>query len=185
MGTYTDTFGMEYAYMGDLKDGKPNGRGKGVFSDGTVYDGLWIDGNRAPHKEIPKDLRTRVKQSTDKRDNLMSKVKDMEKGSTGTTQGYGTYTDTFGREYAYMGELKDGKPNGRGRGALNDGTVYEGLWMDGKKCGHGTLTYSNGNAYEGNGRRERRAILVDACTKVNGWMASGMEGVSSCMRMVA
>ena len=123
-----------------------------MHADGSiVHDGIWendepvedmnelnntaeqlADGNLAPQEELQKDLQTKVKQFTDKRDNLMSKVKDMEKGSTSTTQGKGTYTDTFGREYAYKGKLKDGKPNGRGKGAFSDGTVYDGLWMDGK-----------------------------------------------------
>ena len=56
----------------------------------------------------------------------------------------------------YEGDVKDGKPHGRGKRVWDDGDVYEGEWKDGKKHGAGKYTYASGSVYEGdwlNGKR--------------------------------
>jgi hypothetical protein len=45
----------------------------------------------------------------------------------------------------YVGEVKDGKPHGRGVLYSADGCKYEGEWQDGKKHGFGTLYDCLGN----------------------------------------
>ena len=65
----------------------------------------------------------------------------------GIPDGRGTLTDIDGNKY--VGEFTDGDPNGQGTLTLSDGSIYVGQWKDGKWHGQGTLTWSNGNQYVG------------------------------------
>jgi hypothetical protein len=47
-------------------------------------------------------------------------------------------------ERSFVGEFKDGKPNGQGSHSLPDGKTYVGEYEDGKATGWGTLTAPNG-----------------------------------------
>ena len=49
----------------------------------------------------------------------------------------------------YVGELKDGKPHGKGTYIWKNGTKYEGEFKNGKRHGQGNETYSDGVKYEG------------------------------------
>ena len=49
----------------------------------------------------------------------------------------------------YFGEIKNGKPNGRGTLSYPNGYKYEGEWKDGEYNGQGTLTWSDGENYVG------------------------------------
>jgi hypothetical protein len=49
----------------------------------------------------------------------------------------------------YVGEVSDGKRNGRGAETYSDGREYVGEWSDGKKNGQGTLTWPSGQKYVG------------------------------------
>jgi len=54
-------------------------------------------------------------------------------------------TDNNNNLYAkYVGQRKNGKPDGHGMGVAYDGGIYEGEWKDGKEHGQGTFTFSNG-----------------------------------------
>ncbi|HWQ74526.1 MAG TPA: hypothetical protein VN441_04360 [Syntrophomonas sp.] len=44
----------------------------------------------------------------------------------------------------YKGEVKDGKPNGKGKATFRDGGMYEGDWANGKQEGHGKEYYKDG-----------------------------------------
>lgn len=44
----------------------------------------------------------------------------------------------------YAGEMKDGRPHGRGKFTYPDGHSYKGDWVDGKKHGSGIFTYPSG-----------------------------------------
>ena len=89
----------------------------------------------------------------------------------GETSGLTEGTYIFADGMVYVGELKDGLPEGRGRSSdehnvydgefkagnkeghgtmrYADGTVYEGAWVDGHFEGHGKMRYANGFFYEG------------------------------------
>ena len=56
----------------------------------------------------------------------------------------------------YIGELKDGKPNGQGTVTLNDVEQYVGEWKDGKRNGQGTYNFANGNKYVGEFKDDKR-----------------------------
>ena len=49
----------------------------------------------------------------------------------------------------YIGEIKNGKPNGTGTITSPDGKKYVGVFKDGKEHGKGTYTYPDGVKYEG------------------------------------
>ena len=49
----------------------------------------------------------------------------------------------------YVGEIRNGIPNGQGTHTTPKGNKYEGEWKDGFFNGQGTFTWSNGNKYLG------------------------------------
>ena len=49
----------------------------------------------------------------------------------------------------YVGELKNGKPHGKGTYIWKNGTKYEGEWKDGERYGQGRFTFTDGSKYEG------------------------------------
>lgn len=61
--------------------------------------------------------------------------------------GRATYRWPSGR--VYSGQLKDGKPDGKGRDERPDGTVYDGEWRSGLPNGFGVLVDLAGNRYNG------------------------------------
>ena len=54
-----------------------------------------------------------------------------------------------GIQTKYMGEIKNGKPDGRGIKLKPDGGKYVGEFKDGLPNGQGTETFSNGEKYIG------------------------------------
>ena len=63
------------------------------------------------------------------------------------TDCFGTLTGSGGK---YVGEWKDGNPNGQGTETYaKSGNKYVGEYKDGKRHGHGTATYAGGNKYVG------------------------------------
>ena len=49
----------------------------------------------------------------------------------------------------YVGEIKDGKPNGQGTVNFTDGDKYVGEFRGGEIHGQGTFTFADGRSYEG------------------------------------
>lgn len=49
----------------------------------------------------------------------------------------------------YEGEVRDGRPNGKGRIKLRSGVVYDGTWRDGLMTGYGVLRFQGGDRYNG------------------------------------
>jgi hypothetical protein len=58
-------------------------------------------------------------------------------------------TRNLPNDQKYMGELKNGVPNGHGTLTFPDGQKYEGSWKDGRFDGHGVYAWPNGRKYEG------------------------------------
>ena len=72
----------------------------------------------------------------------------------------------------YVGQRKNGKPDGHGKGIAHDGGVYEGEWKDGVYDGQGTYILPGGEKYEGewkDGLKHGHGIL----TYSNGEMLVG------------
>ena len=72
----------------------------------------------------------------------------------GLPNGQGTFTWSSGSKY--VGEFKDGKRNGQGTFTLPDGSMYVGEWKDWKPDGQGTLISPNGEKYAGKWKDGKR-----------------------------
>ncbi len=60
----------------------------------------------------------------------------------------------------YVGDLKDGKRNGKGIYKFACGNVYEADWKDGKRNGKGILKLACGNVYEGDYNDNGNTLLA-------------------------
>ena len=49
----------------------------------------------------------------------------------------------------YKGDVKDGRPSGKGVMRYTNGDVYEGSFVDGVRSGQGVMIYSDGTVYSG------------------------------------
>ena len=65
----------------------------------------------------------------------------------GKKDGKGVFLYTSGEKY--IGEWKDDKKSGKGDFSWTNGDRYEGEYKDDKWYGHGVLYFSNGNRLEG------------------------------------
>ncbi len=75
----------------------------------------------------------------------------------------GTKTNATGSKY--VGQFRDGKPNGQGTAPRGDGSKYVGEWKDGNLHGQGTLTPADGSEYVGefrDGKYHGQGTFTDA-----------------------
>jgi hypothetical protein len=119
-------------YVGEFKNGQPNGQGTFVSPDGQDK---YVGGFKDFHFH-GKGTRTLAIGHT-----YVGQFKD------GRMSGQGTYTYANGNKY--VGEFKDDKANGQGTFVKPDGTKYVGRHEDGRLHGRGTKTYPNGDQYIG------------------------------------
>ena len=59
-----------------------------------------------------------------------------------------SYKEKQYKDYKYIGEFKNDKPEGKGKAYYDNGT-YEGEWKNGMRQGKGIYTFKNGDKYEG------------------------------------
>ncbi len=128
-------FPDESKYVGEWKDGRPNGQGTYTFGkgekEGQKYVGEWKDGIRNGQGTFTWKDGTKYE----------GEWKD------GRPNGQGTRTFTNGDKY--VGEWKNSKENGNGKRNSPDGRNYVGEWKDGKEHGQGTFTFPDGRKYVG------------------------------------
>jgi S1-C subfamily serine protease len=105
-GTFTSANGDKY--VGDYKNGKKNGWGIYTFADGNKYVGEFRNGEQS-----------------------------------------GQGTMTFANGTKYVGEYRNGNPNGLGTLTSANGGKYVGEWKDRKFNGQGTYTFADGRTMEG------------------------------------
>ncbi len=151
-GTYTDPDGFKY--FGELKNGKLHGQGMLVAPHGDQYVGQYKDGK----------LHGKGTYTWSNRKRYVGEWKE------GKANGQGRFTWPDGREYVgafmdskfgglgsftfpdgqkYNGEWKNGLLNGQGTFNHSDGRAYAGEWKNGKLHGQGTFTWPNGERYVG------------------------------------
>ncbi len=148
-GTYTYP-NDEYEYVGEFKDSTMNGQGVLTFSTGTKYVGDWKEG---------KEWNTT---HTDKDGTLLGMYKNGEWELKYGVMIFGTRNfELKWREeewegveseenkdiVTYMGEVKNGVPNGQGTQLFPDGWKYVGEVWDGERW-NGTTYDQDGNITE-------------------------------------
>ena len=113
-------------YFGEFKEGKPNGQGTEIYSDGAKYVGEWKDDKRYGQGTYtwPDGAK------------YVGEFKD------DFSNGQGTYIYTNGDKY--VGEFKDDKRYGQGTYTWSDGRQFVGEWKDDKRHGQGTFTGADG-----------------------------------------
>lgn len=119
-------------FIGEKKDGKPNGFGYYKDNDGFSYLGFWDNGKYhgkgiARHKDFS------------------FYYGNWEKGQK---KGFGSYYYKS-LSGTYKGEWDHDSRNGTGVYRYSDGRHYIGTWLDNKKHGSGILKWPDGDFYKG------------------------------------
>ena len=118
-------------YDGEMREGRMNGKGVLVFTNGDKYDGEFKDGERTG----------RGKMTWYNRNTYDGMWQD------GLPEGRGTY-DWYGGN-TYIGDWVKGKPNGKGIFKFSNGSSYEGEFREGIMEGRGKFRWATGDTYEG------------------------------------
>ena len=62
---------------------------------------------------------------------------------------YLTFESSQGNDVYYVGDVRDGRADGRGVALLSSGSRYRGEWRDNRRHGEGTFHWPDGAYYEG------------------------------------
>ena len=105
-----------------------------VFSDGSIYEGDIINGERNG-KGTFKDI--------------SNKYKYVGEWKESVAEGYGKLTFEEGMVESYEGNFSDDNFDGFGSIIWKDGSIYEGNWKKGERNGKGKYTWTDGTIYDG------------------------------------
>ena len=133
-GTYTFGPQLKWAgdiYVGEFWDGKRWGQGTLTFADGGKYVGEWMNGK-------PNGQGTETYDAPHK----LAGDKFVGEFTGGKKNGQGTSTWANGDKF--VGEYRDSKRNGQGTYTSADGRNYVGEWKDDLPHGYGTRYAANG-----------------------------------------
>jgi hypothetical protein len=83
--------------------------------------------------------------------NLESRLRNTSGGN------YLTFDSRQGNEVYYVGDIKNGKANGRGVALLSSGSRYLGEWQNNMKHGIGEFHWPDGAWYEGEYENDKRS----------------------------
>ena len=98
-------------------------------------------------KVIPKKVQESVVQKTDQMVLYGKLVKDKRNPSKSVTKWFSYGNDKTDQKY--VGETKNGLPNGKGTHTFPNGDKYIGEFWNGKRHGQGTIYWTNGNEVVG------------------------------------
>lgn len=120
---YRDENGREGRYSGDVnEDHEPHGQGKMKYKDGTLFTGVWSDGQAVHGKSSgEKKEKKKEEQWSANTTSASIKVRKMK------------WMDYYGDPGEYTGEVDgDNMPNGKGSMRYDHGLIQEGLWSKGQ-----------------------------------------------------
>lgn len=118
-GTYYDK-SEDSKYIGEWKNGKPNGKGKATWGDKSKYPNRYYDGEW--------------------KDGLMHGFGTKFWGQAEVEK----YTNN-----KYTGEWKNDEMHGIGKYEWADGSYYEGPWKNGEQHGEGVYVFADGETFKG------------------------------------
>ena len=135
----TINYANDDQYLGEIKNGLRNGKGKMTYSNGNIYSGDWID-------DVFHGKGTYLKP------NGQSISGDWENGYL--IRGQIIFFKGVMGEEKYIGEVVYSffgypVPHGMGAYFCMNGDKYVGEFVDYKKEGKGTFTWANGDSYCG------------------------------------
>ena len=135
------------SYFGGWKKGVMNGRGTYTFKSGKVLDGEFVNGE--PKQTLVKKDEDRIHvqegatASVTKTDNLSLVTKDCTTGVCHEELGVFYYSDGS----KFIGEFKNGNPDGIGRCEYINGDLYEGGFKNHSPHGKGIMHFASGQKY--------------------------------------
>jgi len=150
-------------YVGDIKNGIPNGKGTETSHEGEKYEGEWKDGKKEGQGKFIQ----------------VDGSKYVGEWINGERNGYGTLTSSNGTKY--VGKWKDGKKNGQGIFTSSAGSRYVGEFRNDKRNGYGTFTWPDGGKYEGKWKKgvfhgQGTVILADGENYEGEWKDGEKHG---------
>ena len=174
IGKYTDPDGN--VYEGEMKDGKFNGYGRKIITDGRILEGYFSNGVFIKGYFLNINGYHYVGSFTDSKLNGVAAsiydgkvyvgdfVNDIREGegallwldnegsyiggmAKNRLEGKGIYTRSEGD--VYIGGFSNGEYEGEGVQFNKNGDIYEGGFVSGKRGGRGFLRYADGSTYEG------------------------------------
>jgi hypothetical protein len=125
-------------YIGEVQNGKPNGKGKYYYTDGSLYDGNFKKGEYYGNGMVK--WASGNSYSGEWKDSKM--------------EGIGTKHWADGA--VYTGEWKNDLCHGKGTIKYANGNSYTGDWKEDKMNGYGIMLYTDGGKYEGNWKSDEK-----------------------------
>lgn len=148
------TYSDGSVYEGNFLNGERSGFGKCVKPSGNTYEGEWKNDRRhGKGVEWYSDGSTYKGNFVDGRKHGLGIYRNPEGGSyegkwkAGKPHGHGT--ETFSDGTTYVGEFVEGKMHGKGNFAKADGYRYQGEFKYGLRHGKGVEYYPDGSFFEG------------------------------------
>ena len=120
-------------FSGIFQNNRRHGQGIQFFPDGSSLKGIWEKGRLVEELEF-------------RNPRLFLELKTRRWNKEGNPE----------KDGLYEGEIKDGKPEGRGSYKSPDGFSYEGIWKAGIREGMGILIWPDGTKYTGEFRDGKR-----------------------------
>ena len=177
-GPGTETYEDGSSYVGVFKDGERNGQGTYTYSDGDKYEGefkfdkkhgqgTYTLPNGSKYVGEWRENKSWNGKEYDKKDNIIGKyvngvkiieepVVVVEKRQTGVLfrrwknrQWRWFRNGNKKKDRKYVGDIRNGGPNGQGTLIFPDGDKYVGKFKDGEYHGLGTYTFHDGAKYVG------------------------------------
>ena len=172
-----EQFGINWSYVGQFVNGRPEGNGTLRYQSGTTYVGPFKAGQ--PHGQGTYTFANGDHYVGEVRQGALTGIGTLRSAAghtyvgairNGAPDGEGEYS--FANGDHYLGEIRQGALTGKGTFRFANGDVYLGTLNGGMPHGVGTLIYRSGNRYVGEfsrGIRTGHGIL----TFVNGDEYSG------------
>lgn len=185
-GDGTITFKNRDTYKGEIKDGKPNGKGKYKSATGDRYEGFFKDGylhgsGRSYSAKNIGDGKNRIIYEGDDYTGEFDNGARHGKGTlvnksrsnhlyvgdwvNGKKDGEGEESYSGNLTYQYKGSFKKGSFEGMGTCRYYDTSVYTGQFKSGAWDGKGIVTYKDGSTLKGDweqGYLDGKGILTSA-----------------------
>jgi hypothetical protein len=138
-------FSNKDRYEGDFKDGKMNGKGTLKKADGTTLAGNWLNDAFIADENIPatqKPINTiaATKPNSTAPVTSTNDTRNCNKENCLSGKGYFMYGDGS----KYVGEFKNGDPEGEGVCEYKNGDKYVGTWKNHSPNGKGIMYYHYG-----------------------------------------